>query len=283
LNAEYDASEDTNTDILDEISDLEDELNELKEKIDVYNIIPTGSHYSMTTFEVINGGLDGREYAVGDDNETQESCEEYVDQLIDDIGYGGFSKGFAEGFIDEDKVVDWARDFYESDIYDSPDAYFDESQRELSKKQLENIEILDEKIEKAKELISKLEDYRDEQEEDEEGDEDKIQEIDDKIEELNDFISDYETEIEEINDNPDGEYPNDLIEEAVESRLEDVRYDPVSFMKEWGLEFDDFIDRTEFIKGVIDADGYGGTLGTYDGNADDVTVEGKTYWVIRLN
>jgi hypothetical protein len=57
LNTEYENSENTETDLLDEISDLEDELNELKEKIDVYNIIPTGRHYDLTQFEVINAGF----------------------------------------------------------------------------------------------------------------------------------------------------------------------------------------------------------------------------------
>jgi hypothetical protein len=74
-----------------------------------------------------------------------------------------------------------------------------------------------------------------------------------------------------------------MIDEKVEERLSDVRYDPESFIKEWGLEMNDFIDKDDFIQGVIDSDGFGGTLGTYDGNADDVTVEGTTYYVIRIN
>ena len=278
LNAEYDEDEETRTDLLDEISNLEDELNELQEKIDVYNIIPTGSHYNMTTFEVINGGLDGRDYAVGDEDEVQRSCEEYVESLIDDIGYEGFSKGFASGYIDTDAVVDHARDFFESDIYDSPESYFDEEDRELSKKQEEEIEILNAKIENTKQTIEKLEGYKDE-----EDDEDKIENLENKIEELTDLITDFETEIEDITDSPDGDFPQDMIDEKVEDRLTDVKYDPEEYIREWGLDLTDFIDKDEFIKGVIDSDGFGGTLGTYDGNADEVDIEGETYWVIRIN
>jgi len=58
LQSEYDNNEDVRTDLLDEISDLEDEIESLGEnKMDVYNIIPTGTHYDTTEFEVINAGL----------------------------------------------------------------------------------------------------------------------------------------------------------------------------------------------------------------------------------
>jgi phage shock protein A len=278
LNAEYDSAEDADTSILDEISDLEDELNELKEKIDVYNIVPTGGHYNLTTFEVINGGLDDREYAVGDEDETQRSCEDYVEQLIDDIGYEGFSAGFASNYIDTDSVVEHARDFFEDDINDSPESYFDEGDRLLSKRQEDEIEILNTRIERTRQTIEQLEGYLEDEE-----DEDKIDELNEKIDELNDLITDYETEIEDINDSPDGDFPQDMIDEKVEERLSDVRYDPESFIKEWGLEMNDFIDKDDFIQGVIDSDGFGGTLGTYDGNADEVDVEGTTYYVIRIN
>jgi len=278
LNAEYDAGEDADTSLLDEISDLEDELTELQEKIDVYNIVPTGGHYNLQGFEVINGGLDGREYAVGDNDEMQTSCEDYVEGLIDDIGYEGFSKSFVSDYIDTEQVVDYARDFFEDDINNNPESYFDESDRELSREQKEKIEILQEKIEKTQQTISELEEYKYEEE-----DEENIENLEEKISELDDMISEYETDIEDINDNPDGDFPQDMIDEKVEERLKDVRYDPEDFIKEWDLDFVDFIDKDEFIQGVIDADGYGNTLGTYDGNADEVDVEGTTYWVIRIN
>jgi hypothetical protein len=279
LNAEYDNSEDVETDLLDEVSDLEDELNELKEKIDVYNIIPTGGHYSLNQFEVINSAdLDGREYAVGDNDEMQKSCEDYVEGLIDDIGYEGFSKGFAESYIDEEEVIDYARDLYENDIYDNPESFFDESERLLSRKQEEQIRIFEEKIERDRQTITQLESFM-EQEEDEE----KIEQIEEKIEELNEKIEEYETEIEDIKENPDGDFPQDMMDEKVEERLEDVRYDPLSFIKDWGLELKNFIDKEKFIEGVIDSDGYGNCISSYDGNADEVTVNDTTYWVVRIN
>jgi hypothetical protein len=42
--------------------------------IDVYNIVPSGSFYRTTEFEVIdNPDVEGNRYAVGDDDEMKES------------------------------------------------------------------------------------------------------------------------------------------------------------------------------------------------------------------
>jgi hypothetical protein len=49
------------------------------------------------------------------------------------------------------------------------------------------------------------------------------------------------------------------------------------------LNWDDYIDKDGFIEGVIDADGYGHTLNGYDGNADEMKVGDKWYYVMRLD
>lgn len=272
LNNEYDNSEDVRTELLDEISDLEDELQELENKIDVYNIIPTGQHYDLTEFEVIDGGLEDRRYAVGTEEEMKDSCYEYVEQLIDDIGYEGFNSSFARQHLDEEKIEETARDIFEDDVYQNPEVYLDESQRELSSKQEGEIKILELRISQAKKSIERLEELLD--------DDDSLQ---DKIDELEDLITEYEDEIEEIKDNPDGEYPSDLIEEKVDELVSDSTYDPEAFLSEHGLEWENFIDKDEFIEAVIDADGYGHTLNGYDGNADEVSVLNTTYWVMRID
>lgn len=272
LNNEYDNSEDVRTELLDEISDLEDELQELENKIDVYNIIPTGQHYDLTEFEVIDGGLEDRRYAVGTEEEMKDSCYEYVEQLIDDIGYEGFNSSFARQHLDEEKIEETARDIFEDDVYQNPEVYLDESQRELSSKQEGEIKILELRISQAKKSIERLEELLD--------DDDSLQ---DKIDEFEDLITEYEDEIEEIKDNPDGEYPSDLIEEKVDELVSDSTYDPEAFLSEHGLEWENFIDKDEFIEAVIDADGYGHTLNGYDGNADEVSVLNTTYWVMRID
>lgn len=272
LNNEFDNSEDVRTELLDEISDLEDELQELENKIDVYNIIPTGGFYELQEFEVIDAELDDRRYAVGDEDEIKESCYDYVDGLIDDIGYEGFNASFAKQHIDEEKVEDYARDIYEDDVNQNPEVYLDESERQLSDEQEEKIKILNYRIKEAKSTIERLEELLDE--------DDAIQE---KIDELEDVISEHESEIEEINDSPEGEFPDDLIEEKVDELISDAKNDVEAFLSNFGLEWENFIDKDEFIEAVIEADGYGHTLNGYDGNADEMDVQGQTFWVMRID
>jgi hypothetical protein len=107
--------------------------------------------------------------------------------------------------------------------------------------------------------------------------------LQDKIDELNDASAEYESEIEEIEENPDGDFPDELIENKVEELLSDVRYDPESFITELGLEWNNFIDKDEFIQGVIDADGYGHTINSYDGSADEVYVNDELFYVMRID
>jgi hypothetical protein len=278
LQREYDEAEDADVEKLDEIEDLEDELEDLKKKIDVYNIIPVGSHYEMTTFEVLHDDLYNREYLSGDYDDVETSAREAVDSLIDDVGYDGFNKSFVESHIDSDEVESYARDFYYDDIYDSPESYFDESERELSRGQIEEIKIRNEKINslrnKIESLTNKLEDI---------DDENTIEEIESTIEELEDTITELEEEIEEIEGEPDGDYPDELISDKADEMSRDAGRDPMYFINEFGLDYTNFINKDSFIQDAVDSDGYGPSIGTYDGSMDEYRVMDETYYVSRYN
>lgn len=259
-----------------EIQDIEEEIGDVDQKIDVYNIIPdTGYHYNMTTFEVI--GLEGREYAVGTESETQSSAEEYVEQLIDDVGYDGFRESFVENYIDEDQVRNYAEDFYEQDVRDNPEAFFNDDERTLSDDQNEEIQILEKKIGN---LQIQKQNYENTLENIE--DEEQIEDLEEKISELDETIEEIETEIEDIKNDPQGDFPQDLIDEKVKELVDDAVYDPRSFLENWGLEINDFIDKSSFVEGVINEDGYG-VLSSYDGVADEVIILNQTYYVVRTN
>ena len=280
LQLEYDNDEELRGDLLDEISELEDEITEFENKIDVYNIIPTGSFYSTSQFEVIGvPNLEDRTYAVGDEDEMQRSAYDYVDQLIDDIGYRGFNPTFAKEFIDEKAVISYAEDLYNDDVYNNTENYLDNSERNLSDGQEEKIGILNSKIEKYKSLISSFEDEIDNDEMESENNDEIIE----KIDELNDEITEMETEIQDEIENPDGSFPDDLIEDIIKKQLDEVKYDVTSFMDEWGLDWEEYVDKDEFINGVVDADGYGHTLNGYDGTAEEITVLGDLYYVMRID
>jgi hypothetical protein len=202
------------------------------------------------------------------------SCYDYLENLIEDIGYDGFNQGFARQFLDTDAVVRYAEDFYNQDVWDEPRAYFEESERMLSDTQEENIEILRRRISNIETQITYLEGVMDGENDDQ---------IQDKIDELNDVSTEYESEIEEIEETPDGNFPDDLIEQKIDEFVSDVRYDPESFMSNFSLDWNDFIDKDEFIEGVIDADGYGQTINSYDGSADEVYVNDELFYVMRID
>jgi len=274
LNNEYDADEELRGDLLDEISELEDKLDDYADYIDVYNIVPVGNFYDTTEFEVIDSSVSNNKYAVGDDDEMKSSCEDYIENLIDDIGYEGFNAGFARQYLDTEAIISYAEDVYYQDVNDSPDSYFDDSERMLSNKQEETIEILRKRIEYNANTISRLEEQMDGENDDD---------IQEKIDELNELSEEYIAEIEEIEEDPDGDFPEDLIDDKIKDLVSDVRYDPESFMESFGLSWSEYVDKDEFIEGVINADGYGHTLNSYDGTADEVYVGEKLFYVMRID
>jgi hypothetical protein len=260
--------------LLDEISDLEDELSELENKIDVYNIIPDGEFYDTTQFIVIDAGLTDREYAVGTESEMESSAYDSVDSSLDMKVMIDHNKSFVMGHIDTDEVVDYFRDFFDNDVRESPESYLNEEDRMLSNEQEDQITLLKEKIERIELKIKRLED--------EFGGEDD-DEIQSDIDELNGEIDDLNDEISDIESSPEGDYPEDKIEEAVDDRLEDVRRNPERYIEDWSIDYENFIDRRTLIQDIIDTDGYAHTLNFYDANADEQKVQGKWFYVMRIN
>lgn len=278
LNTQYDEDPEVRTDLLDQIEELEDEKDEILEMLDVYYINPLNyDHYGLTKFEVIHPDFEGQTFAVGTESEAEDGAKEYVEQLIDDIGITGFNESFWKNYLDEDAIVDHARDFFEEDIYNNPEAYFDDEDRMLDSKQIDKIKILKDRISSTESIISNLQDLLDEQE-----DEDKIQELQTRIEDLEEKVTEFEEEIESIEENPEGDWPQDLIDEKVKDRLSDVERNPERYLDEWGLNAEDFVDRDEFIQGVVDEDGYG-QLSPYDGSYNVFNIMGEDYYVFRID
>jgi len=275
LNNEYNDSEDVRTDLLDSVETLEDELAEFDEYIDVYSLIPNGTHYDMTTFQLVDSL--NEEYAVADEDEMESSARDYVDQLIDDIGYEGFSKSFVMGFIDEEQVVSYMEDFYDDDVRNNPEIYFDESERDFSDEQKDKINFNNKTIQQLESFISSLEDELNDTE-----DEEEEEELNEKIDESNEKIEELTEEIEEIESEPNGDFPEKLIEEKVDDLLDNVKRNVQNYMNEFGLNYEDYIDKDEFITGLIDSDGYG-MVGSYDGEVSEYYIKDKTFYVVRLN
>jgi hypothetical protein len=266
LDNEENANEDT--DLVSDIEALEDEITELKRLKDVYDILPVGD-YVLKEFTTTD--FQGR-WKVGDSDDTEREAIRYVKDLIGDMGYEGFNESFVTEHFDEDSYKVYLREFFESDVYDSPESYLDDSDRELSRGQVARITEL-------KEIIQGLEFERDSLDGEDE-------EYESEYERLNDEITILQEEIQEIEDDPDGDYDSDKLDDVVESRVSDYKYDAKDFhstffgddFKQWVVD-NGFINEDDFAQAVVDSDGYGATLNNYDGSEDSISFEGETYYI----
>ena len=269
LQAEYDNDEEVRGDLLDEISELEDELTELDAKMDVYNMLPIGDYVlkEFTTTE-----FQGR-WKVGDSDDTEKEAVRYVKDLIDEAGYDGYNESFVMEHFDDDSFRVYLKEFFEEDVYNNPEVYLDDSDKELSRSQ-------EARIVELKQMVLNLESERDSLDDEDEDYSDEYDRIGDEIDEAN-------NEIEEIEDDPDGEYDSDKLDSIVADKISEHRYDAKEFydnflggddFSEW-VTSNGFIDKDDIAQAVVDVDGYGTVLNNYDGSEESVSFEGETYYI----
>ena len=109
---------------------------------------------------------------------------------------------------------------------------------------------------------------------------------DEEVEEIESDIYDYEQLIEDIKENPEGDYDEELIEEAIENMVDDNVDNIFDLLKDRGFDNQDlldFVDVDAAIEYVIRSDGYGQVLNGYDGTVDSYTINGEEYYVMRYN
>ncbi len=275
LTSELENSQEERADLSDSISELENELNEYDEYIDVYSLTPTGEYYDMQKFELVDNM--NEEYAVGTEDEVERSAHEYAQQLLDDVGIEGFRSTFVEQYIDEDEVVETMREIYNDDVYDNPEVYLDDNQRDLSNSQSDTVRRNEKIILQLQKNIESLENALLEIEDDEE-----IDNINKEIEEISERMTELNEEIDEIKSEPDGDFPSDLIDEKVDELLEDVRKNAIYYIKEYGLTLENYIDQRGLAKGLVEQDGYG-ILNSYDGGYESYDIKGETFIVMRIS
>ena len=242
-----------------DLGNLEDDLENAES---VYDIIPLYDYYGMYEFE-----YGGAEYAVGDDESADEAATERTRSLIDDIGYEGFNPTFFEYYVDGDQVADYAEDWFWDDMSDSPEDYLDDDDRELTQHSTDEIEKINEEIGHLQEDLEEL---------DSEVEREVAQDRIDELEELKEDIK---------MDDDSYEYTEEAKENYVERRKDEVKEDPVGFLRDFGMEesIKDFINEDDFIEAVIEADGRGHTLSSYDGNENEISFDDEWYYIYRTN
>lgn len=273
LEDEYDSSDQVREDLLAQIDQIEDELSEFDDYMDVYDMIPDGERYGLQRFEV---GDSGEEYTVGDSDEMDDALREYVEDMVKTEGYDHFSSWVKEQAIDEDQIIDWFQNYYDDVVYQEPEHYLDESQRQLDSQQVEKIKIIEARTIQTEEEILRLGRIMDEIEDD-----DKIGKIESRIEQLREYISELDDLKEEIEDNPEGDFDDADIEVAIEERMDEVSRNPIGHAEDYGLETDGFVDEDKFIETVIENDGYE-LMSHNDGDVNEEAVEGTIYYIIKL-
>ena len=295
--------------ITDQQSELEEEIKNLtNDKVDVYDLYSVGSRWNLAEFESLSTKMT---FAVGEYGEADDSLEDYYGEQVDDLD-SYFSKETLSSYIDADKVKEYYSDSVEEWVRDDPDGYGVE--KELSSDQEEEIWLLE--MEKwvyenegvrapimypTKEKDGTFDFYDSEDNELQyrrEGNNSILykdgqvvpprQLYDDEDTEEHetdreDRISDIDSEIEDIKENPDGDPDESSIEDVVNNYLEnEIGHDPARWLNSMGEDIGDFIDTRELLDDLVRNGDYG-DLNGYDGTYDTVNINGTDYVVMRTN
>ena len=239
-----------NDELVSEVETLTDEIEEIEKRIDVYNLNYIGKYYNLLEFSVLHEDNESRErYAVGDYDDTNRTALERAEDYIDEVGVEDMNQSFVEDYIDEEDFKDYFRDGEEEYVRDNIEHIFDEDDFEYSEEVQERIDEIEAMLEDSENLT-----------------EEQYDELNEELEELKDS----EKTVSE-----------DLIEEKVEEMLRDKSSDMVSTLKDYGLSLDEFVDKREMAQGMVDADGFGHTISSYDGNEYEVEFQGETYYIFQ--
>ena len=233
---------------------VEEEIEYLEKRIDVYNLVYAYKYYSMRVFYVLTNDLEESKerWAVGDNYDTHMSAYERIDELIDDIGIKGFNQSFVEDYIDVEELKETFREDEENNVRENLEDFFDEEDFEYSDPAVQ------ERIEEIELFLKDSENLSQEQ-----------------YDELNE-------ELDELKDS-DKTIPENLIEEKVEDLVNDLVDDPMSVIENYGLEIENYIDTRAFKEGLLQSDGIGHTLNSYDGDYDTIEFNDETYYILQID
>ena len=243
-----------------------DDGEEEDERESIYDLIPSQySHYNLPTFEWVGNDETGITFAVGTWDEVYEAAKEYQQNLWDDTGAEGWSKSFIESHIDEQQVREYFYDMFDDDVSNNYESYFDEDDLPLSDEQESQIAKLKEEAEELDEITRNEDDVYNE----------------DEVELAEDRYNEIDSEIIDIQSDPEGEPTVEQIEDVVNSRVDDAMYDIIQSMEEHMLSIDDYIDTDALFESAIDSDGVGNSLSSYDGDDNEVMIGDTWYHVFR--
>jgi hypothetical protein len=101
-------------------------------------------------------------------------------------------------------------------------------------------------------------------------------------EEIEGRINDIDYEIQDIKDNPDGDLDEDDVEREVEDKVSEIKDDPIRWLDDYGMEYNQFINLRSLKNDLINDSDYG-VLSSYDGTYDEININDNTYIVFRID
>jgi hypothetical protein len=237
---------------LEELGRIDDEIGEIERRIDIYNLHYEARYYKLLEFRVLVDGDESKElYAVGDYDDANNSALERAEDYIDEVGVEDMSRHLIESNIDEEEFKDYFRYGDEEYIRENLEDIFDEDDFEYDTEVQDRIDEIEEMLEDSENLS-----------------EEQYDELNEELEELKDS----EKKVSE-----------DLIERKVEEMLNEKAYDMVETAREYGLNLDEFVDKSAMAQDIVDGDGFGHTLNSYNGNEDTVEFQGDTYYIFQID
>ena len=243
---------------------------EIQEGEDIYYLAPADyTHFGLNVYEWLGEDETETSFVVGTDSEVEKAAVTGMSEFINENGLENtLSRDFYERYIDEDRLYDIYIGDIIDDIYENTEMYLEDSDKELSDEQVKQVEDLYGKIEKLRERQS------------------KFSQQDQTWKNLEVAVKEFESIIERIDENPEGDkYRKDRIEQVVEMKEQEMRGNMFEYLRDnWGMEdFTSFVDLDEVAQAVVDADGRGQVLSHYDGIENESKQGNTWYFVYRID
>ena len=252
-----------------EVDMVEDEEgNEVPE--DKYYIYPYGraTYGYGKQYEWLGGGngFNPKTYDVYTEDEADSAAKYAVEQMLDDMGHEAFSEWVYDDALDTQSWISWLQDFYDDYVRQDPEGY--DIPLELSQQQTRQVQQLQLTLDSLNKRL-----------ETEELPDDQYEQIESQIEDLEEYI-------QNIKDDPQGGYDESAIENEINDRVNEWEDDIKGFIGNYGYDKNfimDFIDTDSITNTVVNSDGYGSLLNSYDGDYDTYNINGTEYYVMRVS
>ena len=280
------------------------------------------SHYKMTVFESIHGDTYGNTYAVGTESEVDDSIEEYYEDMVNDLSnfnkstlsyhidgedvYEYFEDSIRDDIYDRPEDYDISKETSKKQDQEIINLKNEKKSLEIETYLISNgarSPLIEEEIESMK--YFKFKDYipnllvvewsddkwqiyqngkkvesvtyedEDEDGEHESDNESRVEEIENRSEEI-------DSEIQEIKDDPDGDLSDDDIEQVMEEKRDEIESDPISWLDDYGMDYDNFVNKRSLLRDLIDESDYS-VISYYNGDYQEVNINSNIYIVFRID